>query len=121
MAASSLRVLLVDDSEAIRFTMGAVLEMMGHEVQLAESLAEARKVQTDGVYDVAILDVHLDDGLGTELIPELRQLQPRAVIVMLSGLTTPDEVQGADLVLEKGQDAEGIVRRLEQAAAGRQS
>jgi DNA-binding response OmpR family regulator len=116
---ASLRVLLVDDSEAIRFTMGAVLEMMGHEVQLAESLAEARKLQTDGAYDVAVLDVHLDDGLGTELIPELRRLQPRAVIVMLSGLASPEEVQGADLVLEKGQDAEGIVHTLEKAAAAR--
>jgi DNA-binding response OmpR family regulator len=119
MSSPTLRVLLVDDSEAIRLTMSAVLEMMGHEVLLAESLAEARARQTIGAYDVAILDVHLGDEIGMDLIPELRRLQSRAVIVMFSGIAGAEQIEGADLVIDKGQDAELIVRRLEEAAAAR--
>jgi two-component system, response regulator RegA len=119
MSEAALRVLLVDDSEAIRLTMGAVFEMMGHVVEVAESLAQARELQTAGVYDVAVLDVHIDDELGTDLIPDLRRIQPRALIVVLSGSASAETIVGADLVLDKGQDAELIVRTLEEAAAAR--
>lgn len=118
---TALRVLLVDDSDAVRITMGAIFEMMGHEVLLAETVAEARQLQGEGVYDVAVLDVHVGDDLGTDLIPELRVLQPRAVIAMLSGNPSAEAIDGADFVLAKGEDPEAIVKRLEQAVAARRS
>ena len=115
-----LKVLLVDDNESVRLTMGSVLQLMGHVVHVAESLTEARSIQKRAAYDLAILDVHLHDGLGFELIPELRRAHPKAVIAMLSGLVDANSpLAGADMVLEKGQDPELMVKRLELAVAAR--
>jgi DNA-binding response OmpR family regulator len=115
----ALRVLLVEDSESVRLTMEAVLELEGHVVASASSLVEARQLHSTGRFDLVLLDVHLGDGLGTELIPELRQLQPQAVVAILSGHI--DDAGGADLVLDKGQDPGELVRTLERAAAARAS
>ncbi len=112
-----LRVLLVDDSEAVRFTMGAIMELAGHQVITASSLAEARARLGEAAFDIAVVDVHLDDGLGSELIPEIRRRMPGAAIALLSGAAVLGEV-GADVVLEKGGDPETLVRRVEHLACG---
>jgi DNA-binding response OmpR family regulator len=106
------RLLLVDDSEAIQLTMGALLEDAGFAVQSAVSLAEARVALRRGAIDLAILDMHLSDGLGTELIPDLRQAAPAARVVVMSGESAPGTIPGADLVLEKSTSPDDVVTRL---------
>jgi CheY-like chemotaxis protein len=95
-----ISVLLLDDDDSNRITLGWLLEDEGYKVVEVKSLAEARSAMQQLNYDLAVLDVHLPDGLSTELFPELRALMPSIVIVVMSG-SINESVNGAELVLTK--------------------
>jgi two-component system response regulator PilR (NtrC family) len=115
-----VKVFLVDDSTPARLTLGALLEDAGHEVIEADSLASARaRLATAAPFDVALLDVRLGDGLGPELIPELRARLPKVLVVLLTGNATDVATGGADAVFEKAGDPEALIARLEALRAGR--
>jgi DNA-binding response OmpR family regulator len=113
-----VKVLLVDDNDAFRLTMGAVLEEAGHAVTEADSLGAASACLGAHPFDVVLLDFHLRDGAGTELIPEIRRRRPGARIAMMSG-SVGDFEGAADLTLVKGDDPDALVQRLEQLAEQR--
>lgn len=95
-------ILLVDDSIVIQLTLSALLEDHGHDLVVAGSLAEARALGNRG-FDAALVDLNLPDGLGTQLLTELRARWPETVRILMTGddrAVAPD----ADLVLGKGSD-----------------
>lgn len=108
-----MRILIVDDSDAIRLTLAALLEDAGHVVAEADSLAAARGCLGGGAFDVVLLDVHLGDGLGTSLIPEVRAALPAATIALLTGEAEP--AAGVELVLTKGADPFALLAQIEGA------
>ena len=121
-ATKPLRVMLVEDHTAFRQALALLLS---HEPDLevvaqAGSLAEARQALLEGRLDVAVLDLALPDGDGSDLIGELRRRNPGVSIVVLSaalGLGDLDEAveAGADAVLDKIESISTIayeVRRL---------
>jgi uncharacterized membrane protein YozB (DUF420 family)/CheY-like chemotaxis protein len=112
-----MRILVVDDSELVRVTLVAILEDAGHVVAEADSLAAARRGLTDATLDLVVLDVHLPDGLGPSLIPDLRAALPGVTIVVLTGEPTP--VVGADLVLSKVDDPLRLLEYVRQVVAQR--
>jgi len=112
---ATARLLLLDDSDFYRSTLMALLEDAGYEVIEARRLSEARHRIRDGRYDLAILDLHLDDGRGSDLIPELRAHAPRTRLVLLSA--DDIAVAGADLVLSKTLDCAELLRRIEELTA----
>lgn len=80
------RVLLVDDDESTTITLSVLLEDAGYDVDVAASCAAARALLERGVrYDKVLLDYHLGDGLGTDLLPEARARLPGARIIIMSG------------------------------------
>jgi DNA-binding NarL/FixJ family response regulator len=107
------RVLLIDDSEIVRLTTTALLEDGPYDVVEAGSAAEGRAKLAGGDFDVVIVDQHLGDGLGTDLIPEVRRALPAARVVVMSGSATPEELKGADLVLLKGEAPDAMLALLE--------
>ena len=60
----SAKVLIVEDSASLALGYAAQLEDAGHEVSLAESLADARRALDGGDFDVVLLDLQLPDGDG---------------------------------------------------------
>lgn len=106
------RVLLLDDSELYRSVLMSMLEDAGFEVVEVRRLSEARHRMRAGSYDVAVLDVQLEDGHGHELIPELRQHVPGVRIVLLSADEQDAKARGADLALSKMQEPGDIVKAI---------
>jgi DNA-binding NarL/FixJ family response regulator len=114
------RVLIIEDHASLReplrfmFEREPEFEVVGE----AESLSEARKIL--GGIDVAIVDLALPDGDGTDLIPELRATSPRAVVLVLTASVDQEEYAraieaGAAGVLHKSariKEVIGAVRRL---------
>ena len=96
------RVLLVDDHSTFREPLAFMFDREPEFEVTAEagSLAEARGM-LDGV-DLAVVDLDLPDGNGTELIGELRVANPR----------------GAVLVLTASVEREAYARAVEAGAAG---
>lgn len=78
------RVLLVDDHATFREPLAFMFDReAGFEVVAgAGSLAEARRM-LDGI-DLAVVDLDLPDGDGTELIGELRAANPHGMVLVLT-------------------------------------
>jgi DNA-binding response OmpR family regulator len=109
---STGRVLLLDDSDLYRSTLLALLEDAGYEVVEARRLSEARHRIHEGRFDLAILDLQLEDGAGPDLIPEIRKAAKETRLLVLSGET--GVVADADLVLDKALDTGELLRRIDE-------
>ncbi len=94
-ASKRVRVLIVEDQSTVREAIASELEREPdfELVGKAASLAEAREMF--GNADVAILDLGLPDGFGTDLIPELRAANPEAQVLVLTSTYDPAELAGA--------------------------
>jgi two-component system, NtrC family, response regulator AtoC len=92
------RILILDDDALIRTVLSDRLERSGHVVRVAGSLAEARALLRTGVPDLALLDIQLPDGSGTDLLPELVGELDVPCIMMTAHAT----VQGAVAALKLG-------------------
>jgi DNA-binding response OmpR family regulator len=78
------RILVVDDEPHIGLLLRLQLESHGYELQLAKSLFEARgALKGEAVPDAILLDIHLPDGSGVDLLRELRDRPATARIPVL--------------------------------------
>jgi len=106
-------VLLVDDEEAIRARMRALLTDLGHAVLEACSLAEARGLLDIPGLGLIVSDIQLGDGLGIDLIG----LAGMPVLLMTSlPLEHPLCVQAPCPVLQKPVDPATLALRLSEIA-----
>ncbi len=79
---AGLQVLVLDDEPLLRRQLQAALERLGAEVTAADSVAAARRLAGDLGFDVALLDVNLPDGLGTDLLRDRVFGAATGVVVM---------------------------------------
>ena len=127
-AISTVRIMLVEDHLAFR---QALASLLSHEPDLevvaqAGSLAEAREAldgRLDGRLDVAVVDLGLPDGDGSELIGELRKRDSGISVVVLSAamrLGHLDDVvkARADAVLDKVESIPTIAEEVRRLAGG---
>ena len=81
----SKTVLVVDDESSLRLLCRVNLELDGHRVHEAATLAEAREVLGRLTPDVVLLDVHVGQEDGLELLDEIGALELPTRVVLLSG------------------------------------
>lgn len=88
----SLRVLVVEDNVDAADTLGLLLRLYGHEVQLARTGPTALQMAADSRPDVVLLDIGLPGMDGYEVAKRLRE-RPDFKDVMMCALTgyTPSE------------------------------
>ena len=91
--------LLVDDDPGVRRTLARQLERVGFTVRTASGMEEAYGALADFAPKFAVVDLHLSDGHGMELVRELRALAPQARIVVLSGF---DSIASAVVAVKAG-------------------
>jgi len=78
------RLLVVDDEPHIGLLLRLQLEARGYELLLARNLFEARGVLADPDRpDAMLLDLHLPDGSGVDLLRELRERPATAAMPVL--------------------------------------
>lgn len=82
-------ILIVDDDRALARMLAMHLEDAGYEVALAHSRHEARALIDAGRFAIALLDYQLPDGSGLELAVPLRDRDPQALIIVMSGARDP--------------------------------
>jgi len=94
LAPSRVRVLLVDDDEGVRRSVGRMLERAGHEVFSAGSRAETEALSDELLrsLDLIICDVMLPDGLGQNVARTLRdRAGSDTAVILVSGYSAPVE------------------------------
>lgn len=115
-AGDTTRVLLVEDHALFRQALSLLLYRHPHmEVMQAGTLAEARLLL--GGVDVVALDNYLPDGVGTDLIVDVRTNNPEASVLLLndardSAYRRSALAAGADGVVSKAESACTIVDQI---------
>ena len=112
-----MRILLVEDDSALAEAACAFLRTRSFVVDWAESLAQARACLAAARFEAVLLDLHLPDGDGLQLIPKLRSLpDPPVVLVLTARDQISDRIRGldagADDYLVKPYDPDELLARL---------
>jgi DNA-binding NarL/FixJ family response regulator len=115
MRKSGKTILVVDDYELIVDRLRALLEELEEveTVLTARSYAESVAVLETRVPDIALLDIHLPDGNGIDLLGFIKSRYPRVGVIMISNQVNPTyrvlcREKGADFVIDKSNDYEMI-------------
>jgi CheY-like chemotaxis protein len=113
------RILVVDDSEAIRQILADALEQQGYRVQTAADGYQAWELlrQNRFCYDLVITDVTMPAMDGLELLARIMADWPWIKVVLITGCAETDlklqaQMLGAVAVLSKPCSLEQIQRTL---------
>ena len=79
-----MKVLVVDDEPAIRFSLGELLEADGHDVTAAEHAPAALALLETQRFDLVLSDLTMPAMSGLELLDELRARHPDVVFVLVT-------------------------------------
>src|SRR6185437_8246256 len=114
------RLLVVDDEKGIRAALTQLLEYEGYEVRAAASGAEGVTVYEQWKPHLVFLDVKMAGMDGLETLKRIRERDPAAVVVMISGhATIQNAVEATQLgaydILEKPLDTDRILVTLRNA------
>ncbi len=119
------RVLLVEDHAAFREALAKVLTWAAgfENVPQAGSLSEGLARVLDGDLDLAVVNLGLPDGDGTDLIAQMRRTGPDVPVLVLTLSRDPARHTraldaGAQRVLTKDASIEEIVDAVRRLGAG---
>jgi two-component system, NtrC family, response regulator AtoC len=79
-----LRLLIVDDDDQLRQTLERRFQKQGMAVAAAANACDALARAELEQFDVALLDLHLPDSTGIELLTRLKERQPELEALMLT-------------------------------------
>jgi CheY-like chemotaxis protein len=108
-------ILVVDDYELIVDRLTALLEELEcvDKVWSARSYHESVALLGTQVPDIALLDIHLPDKSGIDLLDFIKDRHPGVRVIMISNQVNPTykvlcREKGADFVIDKSNDYEMI-------------
>lgn len=111
-------VLVVDDHHADRETLKAILEEKEYRVATAADGSEAIDMVRSRHYDVIFLDVRLPDMTGFETFEQVKEIDPQAAVIMMTGYAEEELMKsavgaGAFTYLYKPFDMEKVITMIE--------
>src|SRR5213595_19554 len=120
------QILVVDDEVGIRELLSEILADEGHQVLLAESASEARRLREGHRPDLVLLDIWMPDTDGISLLKEWTESGESGAVVMMSGHGTVDTAVeatrlGAFDFIEKPVSLAKLLRTVEKALAARRT
>ena len=83
--AKILKILVIDDDAAIIQSCARVLGRDGHEIDSAMNGTQGLNLFAGSAYDLVLLDLRMPDIDGMSLLGQLREQDPRTVIIVISG------------------------------------
>jgi YesN/AraC family two-component response regulator len=114
------KILLVDDDEVVRHTLGRLLEHNGFYVTTAGNVSEALKLISSELYDVLLSDLHMPGaGDGLTVVSAMRHANPKAVTMLLSSFPEMEVaahtiLAQTDEILLKTTDIAALVNIIKQ-------
>jgi two-component system, chemotaxis family, CheB/CheR fusion protein len=109
----AIRVLCVDDEPSGLYFRKLVLEQQGYEVDTATNPADALEKFRTHRFDIVVTDHLLGRGTGAELARQLKKIQPKVPIILLSGTTdVPLETGVVSAFLSKTEGPEALLQTI---------
>lgn len=84
------KILVLDDEDGVRAVMTDLLREMGYSPLAVGTIHQARGLLKQESYDLILSDVRLSDGNGLDFLQEVRQIQPQARLVVMTGFGSLD-------------------------------
>jgi len=115
---NKLRTYLVEDNPTIRDNLIATLEDLAEVVAIGyaetETAAKSWLCSNADAWDLAIVDIFLQEGSGLGVLEHLKQRGTHQHMVVLSNYSTPSirdrcTQLGADRVFDKSQDIDALI------------
>ncbi|MCI0494456.1 sigma-54 dependent transcriptional regulator [candidate division KSB1 bacterium] len=88
MKIHTLKIIVVDDDAAIRFSLKQVLEKEGHITAVVENGLLALEQLKSNHFDLAFVDLKMPGIDGMSLLKEIRNYDPRTDVVIITGFAT---------------------------------
>lgn len=115
-----MRILIIDDDDVFAQTLARSFARRNIDSEIALNLSSALAAAQSS-FDAVLLDLRLGEESGLSILTDLRQLQPQARILILTGFssiaTAVEAIKlGADNYLPKPAGAEEILKALEAKA-----
>jgi DNA-binding NtrC family response regulator len=82
---STKEILVVDDDQAIRWTLKEALQSWGFTPIEAATVAEATKLFNAHLPAAVLLDIDLPDGSGLDVLREIKHEDHEAIVIMITG------------------------------------
>jgi CheY-like chemotaxis protein len=98
-----LRILVVDDEQAVRFVLCSLLEAQGHNVEACANGFEGLERFHSESFDMVLTDRAMPGMTGDELAVAIKRAAPRTPVILVTGFA-PDaneELPGIDAVVRK--------------------
>lgn len=114
--------LVIDDESSIRLSIKAVFSRTEVTVLGAETAEEGMQLMLEHSPDVILLDIKLGTASGLDVFHELRRIDPRCLVIFITGFGTTDMAieamkLGAYDYLTKPLDAKQLKHIVDQALA----
>ena len=87
-----LRILFVDDDDALRTTFSMGLEAEGYAVDSVSSTREALVLLANRVYPLVITDIYLDERTGLDVLKAAKDNNPNSAVIVITGQGTIETV-----------------------------
>ena len=120
----TVRLLLIDDERDFVNILSKRMQRRNIEVAKAYSGAEAIRALRSREFDVAVLDLKMEDMNGIEVLKILKILDPRLVVIMLTGHGSAEAAEqglklGAFDYLTNPCELEELLKKINEAYAHR--
>jgi DNA-binding NtrC family response regulator len=120
------KILVIDDDAAIRDVIFQLLQDGGHTLTMAENGREGVALFRANRPDLVITDIIMPEQEGIETLKQIRQIQPDAKVVVVSGggrlgnepYLDVARAMGALDTIEKPFDPDDFIRRIARCLAG---
>lgn len=118
---TALRIVLVEDHDALREVTAVVLREAGHHVTALGCAEDLTELPPGGTVDIFILDLNLPGEDGISLAQRLRESQPLVGIIMTTARSAGEQIasgyaHGADMYLVKPITPQTLLAAVESLA-----
>lgn len=113
-----IKILIVDDEDALRFSLASILELEGYQVKSAATGFEAVDIASKEYFDILISDIRMPGMTGTETFQHIRKAQPNIIGIMMTAYALNDLITealnaGAFACLSKPFEVETVLATID--------
>lgn len=115
-----MRLLIVDDEKNIRYLYAADLKDAGYQVETAEDGASAAQMLTHYDFDLVVLDIHMGNESGLDILQEIVQNKKDLPVILCSAYSCYKEDFSswlADGYVVKSSDTSALRAEIERVLA----
>ncbi len=112
-----LKILVIDDEDALRISLASILEMEGFEVKTASDGFKAIELAKEESFDIVFSDIRMPGMSGTEAFKQIKQITPDIIGVMMTAYALNDSIVealnlGAFTCLSKPFEIENVLSTI---------